>query len=373
MSSDEALRKEQKPNLQLNVALDAAKKFFGIEADQKASRVLESYDDANFYLKEQADSSGKSRKFVLKFHNGVESANAPYIDAQNTLMLHLQKSGFTVPVPTPTLKKKLHATVPLKTKKNAQINHAVRLLEWVEGRLLSEAEINPSILRKAGNYLGKLDSSLDQLGVVRGLVRSHLWDVANFNQVGNDEFVKSLAGESDKKQLLEGVLKDFATKVLPLVEEKKLRTGLVHGDFNDANIVLNTDGKEICGVIDFGDSVMTWRVNDPAIAMAYVIITVIKAKQGTVSGFGSCPPLDAAKCFLEGYLECYKLTQSELSVLPILIACRLATSGTLGWYSYSKDPSNEYLKFHAEPAWTSLALLRNSDQSTLFQGSSSPA
>jgi hypothetical protein len=30
----------------------------------------------------------------------------------------------------------------------------------------------------------------------------------------------------------------------------------------------------------------------------------------------------------------------------------------MGWYSISLDPSNEYLKYHATPAWEALKVLR---------------
>ena len=41
-----------------------------------------------------------------------------------------------------------------------------------------------------------------------------------------------------------------------------------------------------------------------------------------------------------------------------LAACRLATSATMGWYSWALDPENEYLKYHATPAWEALKTLR---------------
>lgn len=41
-----------------------------------------------------------------------------------------------------------------------------------------------------------------------------------------------------------------------------------------------------------------------------------------------------------------------------LASCRLATSATMGWYSYAQDPTNEYLKYHATPAWEALKAVR---------------
>ena len=56
-------------------------------------------------------------------------------------------------------------------------------------------------------------------------------------------------------------------------------------DFNDANIIVDSgDVETVVGVIDFGDSVASWRVNDVAVAMAYA----------TVSAFGK------VRCFRAG-------------------------------------------------------------------------
>lgn len=49
--------------------------------------------------------------------------------------------------------------------------------------------------------------------------------------------------------------------------------GLLQADFNDANIIVRRGEDGIphpTAVIDFGDAVHSWRVNDVAIAMAYV-------------------------------------------------------------------------------------------------------
>lgn len=50
-----------------------------------------------------------------------------------------------------------------------------------------------------------------------------------------------------------------------------------------------------------------------------------------------------------------------------LAACRLATSATMGWYSWALDPANEYLKYHATPAWEALKALRNTSDEDLAQ------
>jgi len=67
--------------------------------------------------------------------------------------------------------------------------------------------------------------------------------------------------------------------------------------------------------------------------------------------------ISAAAAMLRGFHSVYPLTTIERKYLRLLIATRLSTSVTLGAYSYQQNPQNEYLLFHAEPAWKVLELL----------------
>jgi len=71
--------------------------------------------------------------------------------------------------------------------------------------------------------------------------------------------------------------------------------------------------------------------------------------------------LSAAASMLRGYNSVRQLTKDERLHLPLLIACRLSCSATLGAYSYSRNPGNEYLLLHAKPAWKALGLIWGTD------------
>jgi len=78
---------------------------------------------------------------------------------------------------------------------------------------------------------------------------------------------------------------------LDLPKADSLRKGILQADFNDANIVLSSASsassasgaaaaggaaggkKTVTGVIDFGDIVHSYRINDVAIGMAYTMVT----------------------------------------------------------------------------------------------------
>ena len=72
--------------------------------------------------------------------------------------------------------------------------------------------------------------------------------------------------------------------------------------------------------------------------------------------------LSALCSFLRGYALAYPLSPIERKHLITLVCCRLACSATLGAYSYSQDPSNEYLLLHAEPCWNALEMLWSLDR-----------
>ena len=284
---------------------------------------------------------------------------------------------------------------------------AIRLLQWVEGTPLVNISLPPSpvpaastlppsppslalALFSAGQYLGKLDQAL--LGFDHpGAHRQHMWDVRNLSSLR--AWVKYVPEEGGKRQLVLSVIEAFEKEVLPVAEEeeeggreegvgeeeeeqhngtehekeekeegtttntksnsekrkKGFRQGVVMGDWNDANIIVDPlHPSLVLGAIDFGDSLWTWKINDVAIAMAYA----------AVSSFGKTHPIHAAALLLHGFVS----TASSLPPLEarhlLTLACgRLAISVTLGAFSFAQDPENEYLLIHAQPAWSALRTL----------------
>merc|ERR1712113_740313 len=113
----------------------------------------------------------------------------------------------------------------------------------------------------------------------------------------------------------------------------------------------------VVGLIDFGDLVWTWLVNELAITSAYVLISLEYESAATKAGHLS--QLEALQALAYSYCDVLPLSESEWRALPTLIACRLAMSLTLGTYSASKDPENEYLKLTLVPGWKALSALRS--------------
>jgi hypothetical protein len=102
------------------------------------------------------------------------------------------------------------------------------------------------------------------LGGTRG--RYHQWDLRNTADLR--QFVPCIK-DGRRKAIVESVITAFeAAKV---VLDGSLTRGAIHGDFNDANLIL-TDAGEM-GLIDFGDVVNSWTVNEIAIGAAYATVS----------------------------------------------------------------------------------------------------
>mmetsp|Transcript_19519 Transcript_19519/g.34277 ORF Transcript_19519/g.34277 Transcript_19519/m.34277 type:complete len:104 (+) Transcript_19519:587-898(+) len=97
--------------------------------------------------------------------------------------------------------------------------------------------------------LDKLASS--DPAALRASKRYHAWDGRN---VMDSKPYISHIDDMDQRKLVSSVIDAFQETIIEGKEGEKFRMGLIHGDFNDANIIIG-DGMKVSGVIDFGDTV----------------------------------------------------------------------------------------------------------------------
>lgn len=81
--------------------------------------------------------------------------------------------------------------------------------------------------------------------------RYHQWD--GKNTVDLRKFTDYIADER-RRHLVLSVIDAFQRELLDSGAASHFRVGVIHGDFNDANILVD-DSMKVCGVIDFGDSI----------------------------------------------------------------------------------------------------------------------
>lgn len=378
-SEEEILRKKLKPDPTADQVLDAVRTYFydgKNDVEIKLKKELDSYDDRNFWI------TVDGTDYLAKVHNGVESRdliqylqndkeNSGYqksaIHLQNAIMTHLNDCEISTNKPRePTSQNASTSTpvavvsFPVHSKDDSPTPLVLRLLGWVNGRPMSDYQMLPiESLADAGRFLGNLSVALsslpgtDQLDAAK---RYHQWDGKNTADLR--DFVKYVTNDR-RRSMVESVIETFQKDLIDSkVAETSFKKSLIHADFNDANFLL---GDDFCvsGVIDFGDSVESWTILDLSVAMAYAMLNAFGKHHRSLA---------AAAAVLRGYNSIRSIGPEERRHLPLLIACRLSCSATLGAYSYAQNPGNEYLLMHATPAWNALELIWGTDPELRLSG-----
>lgn len=108
-----------------------------------------------------------------------------------------------------------------------------------------------------------------------------------------------------RRKIVEDIIKQFKDRVLTVRE--KLEKGIIHGDFNEQNIVVEKLNEEwtIKGILDFGDSQYSCYLFELAIAITYMIIVTKN--------------LDAAGYVIAGYSKTRSIPDIEFSLLKVCI------------------------------------------------------
>jgi Ser/Thr protein kinase RdoA (MazF antagonist) len=222
-------------------------------------------------------------------------------------------------------------------------SHLVWLVRFLEGRPLAEARPrSPELLNAFGRALGELDLRLAAFSHA-AVHRDLRWDLRNAPAVRPLlEHVEAPA----RRELAAARLDRAEEEVLPRLRET--RAQVIHNDANDYNILVDTSGTALTGILDFGDMVHTHLVCEPAVAMAYLMMN-------------DSDPISAARRFLTGYHSACPLTEAEILLLPDLIITRLCVSVVLSAHARRSRPENAYLTVSEAPAWRLLDLLRTLD------------
>ncbi|HEY4334032.1 MAG TPA: aminotransferase class III-fold pyridoxal phosphate-dependent enzyme [Ilumatobacteraceae bacterium] len=215
----------------------------------------------------------------------------------------------------------------------------VRLTTWLPGDVWVDAISSDRDVRAATSAsLGRLLAHLDQ--VLAGFRhpasrRVHRWDLA---VAADHRGLTELIDDETKRAAVDSVLRHFAEEVAPRMRDQPRQ--VIHNDANDRNVLVGADGS-VSGLIDFGDMVETWRVNELAIACAYAML-------------GARDPIGAVLPLVAAYHDEAPLTETEAEVLFDLIATRLAVSICMAAKQIRDDPANEYLLISQTDVWAQL-------------------
>jgi len=345
-----------------------ARDLFGLEPLE--IRALPGERDRNYLLR-------NPDPCVLKLTDAREPLEP--LQAQVAALRHLDAAS--LPVRTPRVIGDLHTVENAWQEEGTPPRPAiVRLVEYVEGTPLAEAlpategpparggrgalgdagaadssgalagdrgspgEVRRSLAGSVGRALAQVDRALATFEHP-GAERSLIWDLRR----GVEVVEARLAGIEDagRRRLLERVLDLVHAEVRPA----ELRTGIIHGDANDHNLLVEAGGGPghppalvLTGLIDFGDLTRSWLVAEPAIAAAYLLLD-------------DPDPVGVAARVAAGYHAALPLEDGELQAFLPLVCLRLAVSVAISSERADAARDNPYLAVSEAPAWRALERL----------------
>jgi len=348
-----------KPQLSQDEARDLLKRLYGLTSVKV--KEFNSYDDRNFFFTVEDKTSNPHlatpwpHGYILKVTNKVDSKDPLFSDAQNEMILHMAAAGLAVPEPTKNCSGNLKSLETLKTD-NKDSQNIVRLLKYIPGKTFYEIETwTPDHFYQCGEFLARMDKSLASFSHVAYNNRNSIWFLSSIPEVKN--FVSAVT-DPDKNKLVVEIIDKFCEAVIPV--SKELEKGIIHGDFNEQNILCkkneSTGEHEIYSVIDFGDSQHNPLIYEVSIAIMYMM-TKCTAISPTLAGGH----------VLAGYIKHRDLPRMERSLVRTCVAARYAQSLVMGAYSYSQDPGNEYLLITAKTGWKTLSDFWSLEESELYR------
>ncbi len=319
-------------------AVRIASDLFGLEVSAKQ---LPSERDQNFRL-----TTADGETYVLKLANSTESREV--LDFQNQAMMHIagNRNMFARNASVaPDVCKTVNGEQIGSIQSTDGVNHFVRLLTYLPGKPLALVRPHDAdLLAGLGRFFGNLDRVLQDFDHPASHRDFH-WDLKNAGRIIESylDYIKT----PEHRSLVKDLKERFQAETEPLLPD--LRTGIIHNDANDYNVLVEPDGRwrnTVTGVIDFGDMVYTRIVNEIAIACAYAML-------------GKADPLAVAGHVISGYHQSFPLTGQELAVLFDLICMRLCMSVCHSANQSQHEPDNEYLRISEKPAWDLLVKLVN--------------
>lgn len=323
------------------IVLQLLTELYGLKSSSITE--LNAYDDRNYHvICEESHTNPhitiiNEYGYVLKIVNSLDSQKKHVIDAQNEMLIFLNQQNISCPLPVKTIHGLYHTLVELNVDGCSE-NYAVRLLVYRPGELLYRVPITGELLRQVGNFTAKLSNVLMTFSHPAYNNHKTLWMLNSVPKLRQFTFALKDAAE---RELAHQVILTFEENVLQVTSQ--LEQGMIHGDLNEQNLVISSNGREIAAVIDFGDSHRTCLIFDLAITLCYMILQAGDIAMG--------------KHVVEGYQNVKRLTELEKKILKVTVCARICQSLVMGAYSHLHDPQNEYLLNTQKSGWILLKKL----------------
>lgn len=211
----------------------------------------------------------------------------------------------------------------------------LRMLDFVEGALLADLEPDTTQLTTVGRILGQIDVALESFShpaAQRGLA----WDLKHFHELTG---LLEHTSNAEHRQMAQEIFRVFGQAIVPRLND--LETQVIHGDYSPYNVVVDPDDDAfVTGVIDFGDTVRSAVIFDPAVCVANLI--------------GRVPdePWADACAVVTGYDSARPIAPTEVPLLPVAGLARLTLRALMASWRAERVPDRRvYLLEHAKDDW----------------------
>jgi Ser/Thr protein kinase RdoA (MazF antagonist) len=263
-------------------------------------------------------------------------------ESQVRILDHLARADPALPVPR-AVRALSGATVVDHEDEQGRLR-LVRMMSHLPGTMLSAEPESSAPWAAVGAIAARMDRALSSLDTAP-FDRELLWDLQTLGARG--DLLQSVGTEA--RPTVDRLVRSFAADVAPALSA--LPRQVIHNDLNRDNLLLDpTDSSTISGILDFGDAVVSHRVIEVALAMAYAVPA------------DSTAPWDAPAQVLRGYQTVSPLTPGERSLLPALVRARHAQRLILNAYLADTLPqSADYTSRNLVATWRQLDALLSVD------------
>ena len=299
---------------------------------------LASERDANFRI----DTDGG--RFTLKVSNAAEPPAA--VDLNSCVLNHINERAPDFPAPkiVRTVGGGFNTIVTDGTGKPSN----VRLLTYLDGLPLGDAEISSPLVRSIGSALGRLSCILDDFDHPHKNMPI-LWDSTNVHRLAP---LLDNVPDKGRRDVLKRHLRHFETHVRPTLGKR--RRHIIHNDANPGNVLVNVGGTaSFAGIFDFGDIVYAPAINELAVAATYLLARcddVVSLISDLVSGYA-------------GHAAC---TPEDLCIVPDLMTARFLTTILITHWRADLFPGNaDYILRNNPGAWAGLERMDRMDRAGL--------
>ena len=318
------------PNFSDSHAITIAKNLFDLEVS--AIKTLPSDRDQNILLYQN-----NKPVYILKISHPAEEFNV--LDMQHEAIQHIYKKDDKIKLPKAVNNiEDDHISV----YKHLEIEYYVRLVEYIPGNLMKDlSHHDKSFIKMLGTFLGRISSAFQGFDY-EDSIRKFPWDISQtdflYSNICNID-------SKDKQIIIEQILNNCKNKINRIKHD--LPVAIIHNDANDHNIIINNDSVPY-GIIDFGDIIKTFRVCEPAICIAYLLLN-------------RDDPVQIITDFLNAYQSVYPITKLEIEVIIYFICLRLCISVTMAAYRKKIFPENQYIRVTEDQAWDFLRKIKQVD------------